>query len=253
MCARQLEMDLRKGAGRGAPGRRRRPGAGRPPNGPRPSERHETRPFHDARVPVHVVIRTAPGARLRGRRGWAAVRHGLLVTAARTRFRVVHVSIQATHMHAIVEADDRVALARGMQGFQIACARRFHRLRGTRGQIFADRYHAVALRSPRQVHHALGYVLNNWRRHREDTESRARFDPYSSAHAFPGWSSGASFRRDLDRLPVVGAATWLLALGWRRHGDLSPFARPGRPPPRAARDSEPRDELDRGDEARRQM
>ena len=238
-------MDLRPGAGRGSRGRRRRPGAGRPAKGPRPSERHETRPFHDPRTPVHVVIRSVPGARLRGHRGWRAVRHALLVTAARTSFRIVHVSIQATHVHAIVEADDRLALARGMQGFQIACARRFNRLRHTRGQIFADRYHAVPLRAPLQVHRALAYVLNNWRRHREDDDDAAhtRFDPYSSAPAFPGWAGNASFHRDHERLPVVGPATWLLAIGWHRHGLVSPFARPGARG-RVSRDSEPRDELD---------
>ena len=169
----------------------------------------------------------------------------LLTSLARDDFRVVHVSIQATHVHAIVEADDRVALARGMQGFQIACARRFNRLRGTRGQIFADRYHAVPLRAPRQVHHALAYVLNNWRRHREDDDAApARFDPYSTAPAFPGWSGSPSFRRDLDRLPVVGPETWLLSTGWHRYGSISPFARPGGVA-RRARDTEPRDEPDR--------
>ena len=234
-------MDLRKGAGRGAPGRRRRPGAGRPPKGPRPSERHETRPFHDARVPVHVIVRTTPGARLRGGRGWRAVRHALLVTAARTGFRVCHVSIQATHVHAIVEADDRVALARGMQGFQIACARRFNKLRGTRGQIFADRYHAVPLRAPRQVHRAIAYVLNNWRRHGEDTAS-ARFDPYATSYAFPGWTAGATFPIDGDRLPIVRPATWLLTRAWRRHGAISPRARPG-PASSRPRDLEPSPEL----------
>ena len=29
----------------------------------------------------------------------------------------------------------------------------------------STRYHAVALPTPRQVHHALTYVLDNWRRH----------------------------------------------------------------------------------------
>src|SRR6185437_6587910 len=110
------------------------------------------------------------------------------------------------------------------------------------------RYHAVPLRAPLQVHRALAYVLNNWRRHREDADAvHTRFDPYSSAPAFPGWAGNASFRRELERLPVVGPASWLLTTGWHRHGAISPFARPGareRDPRQGPRDSESRDELD---------
>jgi REP-associated tyrosine transposase len=240
---RQLDLDLPSPRG-GA-----RPRAGRKPRGPRPSEPHRRRPVLDPRAPLHVVIRgTHRAGRLRGRAGWRAMRHALIVAARRPDFRICHASIQRTHVHLIVEASDRIALARGMQGFQIACARRYNRLCGTSGPVFADRYHAVALRGPRQVHHALAYVLNNWRRHRADAGAPdVRFDPFSSAPAFPGWRGPAFFRRDAERLPVVLPTTWLLAVGWRRHGEISPHARPG-PRTRARTGShalalEPRDEL----------
>ena len=230
----------------------RRAGAGRKAKGPRASERHETRPRVDPKHPLHVVIRgTREAGRLRTRAGYRAVRHALIVTLRRHDFRVCHVSIQATHLHLIVEADDRMALARGMQGFQIACARRFNRLRRARaakpvvreqarggghrggrarGAVFADRYHPVALGGPRKVRHALGYVLGNWRRHGEDRGSQALLDPYSSAAAFGGWAGARPVRlgERSEPLPVCFPATWLLAVGWRRAGPpLRPRARPG--------------------------
>jgi REP-associated tyrosine transposase len=230
--SRQQELRLERGRHGG-----RRPGAGRKPRGPRASERHETRPRVEPRHPLHVVIRgTRAAGRLRTRAGYRAVRHALIVTLRRHDFRICHVSIQATHIHLLVEADDRMALARGMQGFQIACARRFNQLRATRaavraaGRVFADRYHPVPLAGPRRVRHALGYVLGNWRRHGEDRGSQAVLDPFSSAAAFGGWAGArpASLDARSEPLPVCFPTTWLLAGGWRRAGPrLSPRARPG--------------------------
>jgi putative transposase len=76
----------------------------------------------------------------------------------------------------------------------------------------------------------LAYVLNNWRRHREDVNTpgaeNALVDPYSTAASFDGW-------RDLDevptwdRLPSAEPRTWLLRVGWRRHGLISVREVPG--------------------------
>jgi hypothetical protein len=103
----------------------RRQAARRRAGGPRSSERHAARPALDARLPLHVTIRAQPGLRLRRRVGWRALRRALEVTCRRHDFRICHVSVQATHIHLIVEADSHVALARGMQRFQIYCARQF--------------------------------------------------------------------------------------------------------------------------------
>ncbi len=225
----QVEMDLREGAGRGAPGRPRRKGGGRKPRGPRASERHETRPRVEPCHPLHVVIRVVGGVRLRQRAGWRAIRYALGLILRRHDFRVCHVSIQASHVHFLVEADDRMALARGMQGFQIACARRFNHLSRRRGRLFSDRYHPIALDNPRRVRNAVTYVLNNWRRHGEDIGSSLRLDPYSSATALPDWNPRpqSELAPDRERLPVVTPATWLLRIGWRRAGPISPHERPG--------------------------
>ena len=72
---------------------------------------HRARPFHDARLPVHVVLRvTGEVGRLRRRRAYQAIRWALLRSLGRHDFRVVHLSIQGRHIHLLCEADDRAAL-----------------------------------------------------------------------------------------------------------------------------------------------
>src|SRR5262249_50107549 len=56
----------------------------------------------------------------------------------------------------VVEADDRIALARGMQGFQVAAARSLNALARRRGTVFPDRYRARPLTSRPAVRATLG-------------------------------------------------------------------------------------------------
>ena len=215
----------------------KRPGAGRPAKGPRPSERHEVRARVTRHTPVHVVMRTLPNVpNLRSRAAYAAIRDAMTLMLVRElnctdpakRFRIVHFSIQRTHLHAIVEAHDQYALAAGMQVLQIAIARRINRaFARTKGlHVFADRYHAVVLSSPRQMRNTLAYVLNNWRHHREDRGKTWTVDPYSTAWQFDGWRErvGTPFtfrvNEAYDPLPVWLPRSWLLRLGWRRHARL---------------------------------
>jgi REP element-mobilizing transposase RayT len=116
---------------------------------------------------VHVTLRVASAVgMLRRRRVYHAVRRALAATG-RDDFRVVHLSIQRNHIHLIVEADDREALIRGMQGFQISAARRLNAAisdgEPRRGAVFLDRYHARVLSSPRQVRNA---IASDHRSHR---------------------------------------------------------------------------------------
>jgi hypothetical protein len=105
-------------------------------------------------------------------------------------------SIQRDHVHMLVEADSRGALSRGVRGFSISAARQINKAFTARGgarrtgRVFADRFHARSLTSPRAVRNTLAYVLNNWRRHQEDRAPVARtwsIDPFSSGALFPGW------------------------------------------------------------------
>ncbi|TMA50520.1 MAG: hypothetical protein E6J81_00355, partial [Deltaproteobacteria bacterium] len=96
----------------------------------------------------------------------------------------LHFSVQTNHLHLIVEADARTALSRGLQGLVIRLAKGINRTLGRRGRVWGDRYHARALRTPREVRNALVYVLQNWRRHRVGTGA---LDTCSSAVWFDGW------------------------------------------------------------------
>jgi hypothetical protein len=141
--------------------------------------------------------------------------------------------------HLIVEADSKAALADGLRGFQISAAKHLNNamvVNGTRrrGKVFADRYHQVLLTSPRQVRNALGYVLNNWRRHGEDRRyANRKVDPYSSGCTFHGWRERADealLYRFPDRyqpLSISLPRTWLLRIGWTLTGTISVYDVPG--------------------------
>jgi REP element-mobilizing transposase RayT len=145
----------------------KRRGAGRPPKGARAGAPHKQRPFLHARYSVHVTLRAiAAVGNLRRRSVYQAIQEATLTTARREDFRIVQLSIQHNHVHLIVEADDKRALAAGMQGFQISAAKHLNAAisKGRpgprrRGTVFPDRYHAEIITSPTQARHALSYVV----------------------------------------------------------------------------------------------
>jgi putative transposase len=216
----------------------KRRGAGRPPKGARAGERHKRRPPHDGGHPVHVVLRVVKAVgSLRRRRTYQAIREATRVAARRGDFRIVHLSIQRTHVHLLVEAKGKAALAAGMQGFQISAAKHLNAAvsKGRpgprrKGTVFPDRYHAVVIDSPRQARHALSYVMNNWRKHAEDRGEFTRhwhIDWYASGAMFPGWKEQGEkgfALRGPPEWPVMLVSTprtWLLRTGWQMHGAIS--------------------------------
>jgi len=223
--------------------RRRKLGRPRKPNAGVP---HTTREAFKASEPLHVVLRVVKELRgLRRRALYHAIREATLVAARNSeQFRIVHLSIQQTHIHLLVEAQHRSALSRGMQGFKISAAKQINaavskgRDERRRGQVFADRYHAEVIRVPRQARHALAYVLNNWRKHREDRGPRSRtwlVDPFSTGWSFNGWRQ---LEGKLTLWPVPESylpmfvwlpRTWLLTEGWRRHGLIDGHEVPSQP------------------------
>ena len=215
----------------------KRKGAGRKPVGPRAGASHKKRPEVKADQALHVVLRVvAAVGGMRRRNIYKAIRAASITAARRGWFRIVHISIQQTHVHLLVEAENKLALARGMSGFQISAARNINTvLGGERGQrrcgrVFVDRYHLVVITSPTQARHALSYVLNNWRKHREDCSPATRgwkLDWFSSAAMFPGWREHhddkalCEVHRDYEPLVVVPPGSWLLREGWERAGTIS--------------------------------
>jgi REP element-mobilizing transposase RayT len=103
--------------------------------------------------------------RLRNRKERAALLTHFARGKDRLGFRLLHFAILNDHLHFVVEAKDRTALSRGLQGLLIRLARGLNKLWGRKGKVFADRYHDRALKSPREVRNALVYVLGNGRKH----------------------------------------------------------------------------------------
>ena len=235
---RQLTLDsARKPTGHGG----WRPGAGRPRG--RKTVSHDARERFAARHPLHVTLRIKSGVQsLRRGKVCATIRAALTAGGHKPTFRVVEFNALHDHLHLLVEADGPQALARGMQGLQVRLARRINRLLERTGSLFATRYHARPLRTPREVRNALRYVLLNARHHAAERGrelARDWIDPYSSAPWFDGFHAGPRSRGPacsppdwlafLQRQarPTATARTWLLATGWRRHGLLVPTEVPG--------------------------
>jgi len=110
-----------------------------------------------------------------------------------------------------------------IQGFEVRLAIAFNRMmKRPHGKVFADRYHAHILKTPLEVHRALGYVLRNANKH----FGPSRFvDAYSSAAWFRGWSAPVRIGwSPLEgRAPPISAPdSWLLKTGGKKHGLLDP-------------------------------
>jgi REP element-mobilizing transposase RayT len=176
----------------------RRVGAGRKAAGGRRNVTHRVRERHSKAHPVHVVLRSLVSS-LRSQFIFPTVRSALAAaTRARADFRVLHFSVQADHLHLIVEADSAAELSRGMQGLAVRVTRAVNRLVFRRGKLWSDRFFARDLTSPRAVRNAIGYVLNNFRKHREPVAGRV--DPCASA---------VDSMRAGDHVPMSRACTWL--------------------------------------------
>ena len=112
----QLELPIRMWGGR-------RAGAGRKPTLGRRPVPHRPRELHDRHCPAHVTLRAASGV--------PSLRHGrlflatwsALAVASTPRFRVLHYSVQADHLHLVVEADGPTAFEPGVRGLAIGSQR----------------------------------------------------------------------------------------------------------------------------------
>jgi REP element-mobilizing transposase RayT len=203
-----------------------RKGAGRKPNGERAGVSHRERAALASRFPVHVTCKLRKGLpRLRRKAEHDALRAAFLAGSDRFGFRLAHYAILDDHLHLIVEASGRDALRRGMQGLVIRIARTLNKLWQRKGRVFGDRYHDHVLRSPKEVRNALRYVMENAKKHAAKgggVQIHTPIDVFTSAPWFDGFRERVVVR-GLEAIarPVAAARTWLLRIGWRRHGLLS--------------------------------
>ncbi len=201
----------------------RRDGAGRP-RGPKPPMPHASRQKFPRHVPCHVTLRMRDDVpSLRTASFVREAERTLSEACERGNARLVHYSIQSDHLHLVVEATGREALANAMKSIGARLARAVNRVFARRGPVLSDRYHLRVLRSPLEVRRALAYVLLNARRHaaqRRRKLTKGAIDPASSGRWFDGWrrASPAKSPTPSAGQPVAPARTWLLRIGWRSRG-----------------------------------
>jgi REP element-mobilizing transposase RayT len=226
----------------------RREGSGRKPkNGVRAGVPHRRRERQTGDVPLHVTLRLVDGLPgLRKRTFYKLVQRAMALAHRDAKVRICHISMQRNHLHLILEAGSQRLLSQAMQRFKICFAKNLNRELGREGTVFADRYHTERLETPLQVKNALAYVLGNWRKHGEDRDvagPQPRTDRFSTGPFFDGWDTGPPpqlfFPKDLPfpedgPFPIRFPRSRLLTTGWKKHGLISPWHKPG-PQGRAAR------------------
>src|SRR5690242_3032010 len=196
MIPKQQQLPLKQwGGARRSAGRKRRSARRNVPHRPR-------RRF--LRGALHVTLRLrAEVWNLRTHCCFRALRRAFEHGCQRFGYRLVHFSVQGNHIHLIVEAPDAVQLGRAMKGLEVRMARALNAVMRRRGPVFADRYHAHLLRSPRAAANAVRYVLENWRVHGLCRGASGDGpDPYCSA--------GAQGR---ERPLVAEPQWWMLCVG----------------------------------------
>jgi REP element-mobilizing transposase RayT len=202
-----------------------RPGAGRKKKPGAVS--HDTRPSERVDIPQHVTLRIVEGVSSLARDGLMKIIRRAIKQSHKVDFKVHEFNVLGNHLHLITTAAHKRALSGGVAGLEVRLAHRLNSALSRSGKLFAQRYHARYLRTPREVRNALRYVLLN-RKHHAAEKKFAKFwiDPWSSAAWFDGWAQpirgGEPWKRQLlamDR-PTEKATVWLLTTGWKRHGLL---------------------------------
>jgi putative transposase len=206
-----------------------RSGKKRNPPGRKPAlrakVRHRARPVHTHWNPLHVTMRAVSGLpSFRAQTLYLAFERAVRTTR-REDFRIVEFSVQENHLHLIVEADDKAALARGMKSFSVRANRLYNAALGRmRGRVWSDRYHRRDLTTPRQVRNALVYCIANYKKHYRVESGAPRIDRCSSARWFDGWT--AIRTHDDGPRPTEEARSVLLRVAWKKHGLIHPGERP---------------------------
>ena len=128
---RQLRLRVRTWGGE-------RAGAGRPRLKNRQSSvPHRPRPEHNPRHPVHITLRARKAIpSFRTPTAFAAIATAM-ATASTSTFRIVVFSVQADHVHAIVESDDKRALGLGVAGLRIRSAKALNRVFDRTGPVWS--------------------------------------------------------------------------------------------------------------------
>jgi REP element-mobilizing transposase RayT len=136
---------------------------------------------------------------LRSGRSFRRIRRALAAAKGRFGLRIIEFCVLGNHVHLLVEADDDVALSRGIQGLAIRIAKALNAMMSRAGKVFADHFHSRLLRSPTELVRAIRYVLTNVEHH----YGASGPDDYTSS------SLSSSDRESL----LSRGVSWLLRVG----------------------------------------
>ena len=195
---------------------------------------HIAREPHHEDHPVHISMRrVASGPSFRTQRVCAAIR-GVIARAKRNGVRVLHYSVQDNHLHLMVEGRHSADLSNQMRTLFSRIAFTVNAIAHRHGKLFRDRHHRHELQTPREVRHALVYILFNDRKHGAHVAGHASsassagtasaahapaLDPCSSAWWFHHWAPWDHPPRELlldpAEAPTVAPKSWLASFGWR--------------------------------------
>jgi putative transposase len=175
---------------------------------------HRARPSHDKDHPVQVTWPVVSGLPSLRKQALAQAIGDAIRTSTssharrRTSFRIVHFGVQRDRVQLIIEAGSKGTLMRSLRGLGVWIARRVNEVLARTGRVLADRYHEVALTTPRAVRNAIITVLRG--------SDGSGIDHFSSARWFGGWIK--PLEEPAEPSPVAQPRTWLARVGWRRLG-----------------------------------
>ncbi len=117
---------------------------------------HRERPELDANYPLHVTVRLRKGTNgLRRKQSHKELGCVFARAQENVNVRLCHFAVIGDVIHFIVEADDKVALRRGITGINVRIARALNRVTKNNGRVITDRYQARSLKTATELRKAL--------------------------------------------------------------------------------------------------
>ncbi len=192
----------------------------------------QRRTHFSSKNPLHLVFRLREGLpNLRTRKGAQIVKNAILGAQA-CGLRVVHFSILSNHLHLIVESSSTKAFYGAMKSFcsrmgihvrRLGSANLIKKLDEQGLGIFRGRYYIEEIKTPRQMKHALKYVLLNPAKH---FKKAPYLDMFSSSSLFENWQKLIGYElkptiqnkilREKLKHFLAPPKFWLTNVGWMR-------------------------------------
>lgn len=166
--------------------------------------------------PLHVTVHLID--RLPNLRN--AREHRLIVAAIRKcqeRFgcRVFGYCVLFNHVHLLVEAVSESQLAQFMKGLEVRIARGLNKLWQRKGSIFRERYYGRVLKTLKDIHRAVRYVIQNGRKHGVPM-AKDQPDPCSSGPWYEYWKGRGGLPFRTDDCPVAKPRTMYVEMACSR-------------------------------------